>query len=267
MNHKRIGLVFAQRGGAGKSTVSRAIVDRLRAHGEQVEAYDGDATMGQLAALYAKRDERGAYLPGQSASEGVGLFDVRHERDRESLLTVGEKAAWGAIVDLPAGSHGDLERVHPDGLEGLLTYYGDAGFEPVLLHVLSPFRACAQSIFEVAPAIERSGATWIVVLNEFFCPAQDFVMLMGGDSVGSSGAAKRRIEEANGQIVSWPALRTPSYAYADAFRLTFSEAAARPAVDRRFTADPLWIRRWLTDVDRRMASFGWVPPVAERESA
>ena len=264
---KRVVLVFAQRGGAGKSTVSRSVVDVLRYRGQEVEAQDGDATMGQLAALYALHDDRGAYVEGQSPIEGVGLFDVRDERDREALLTFGQEADWGAVIDLPAGSHNDLERVVPDGLQGLLTFYAEAGFEPVLLQVVSPFRACAQSVFEIAPAVEASGATWIVALNEFFCPSREFVMLLGDERRGSSGAAAARIEEAGGVLTTWPALRTPSYAYVDAFKMRFRDAAAKPPVDRRFAADPLWVRKWLSEVEQRIEHFGWVPAQSAQVSA
>jgi hypothetical protein len=261
---KRVVLVFAQRGGAGKSTVSRGTVDVLRHRGYQVEAWDGDATMGQLASLYGERDAEGQFVEGQSPLTGVGLFDVRNDRDRDALVAVGREGSWGAVIDLPAGSHADLDQVVPDGLEGLLTYYKQAGYEPVLLQVISPFRACAQSLFEIAPAIENSGAKWIVAANEFFAPIGDYVMLLGDERFDSAGAAAQRVEDAGGVIVPWPALRTRSYAYADAFRMSFREASLGPAKHPKFESDVLWLRRWLLDVDRLISTFGWCADEKQR---
>ena len=101
---KRVVPVISLKGGVGKSTFSRGLVDVARSAGIATAAYDADGGVGQLLAHYGQRDANGSLMRSQDAAKGVDYFDVRDEVAREMLVNVVDAKADLVVIDLPGGS-------------------------------------------------------------------------------------------------------------------------------------------------------------------
>lgn len=69
---RRAVFVASQKGGPGKSTTARALLDYYRTHAIGCAAYDADGRVGQLLQYYGERGADGELLREQNPSTGVG---------------------------------------------------------------------------------------------------------------------------------------------------------------------------------------------------
>lgn len=85
---KRAIFVCSQKGGAGKTSFARGLLEVLRFENNRVAAYDADGAVGQLFQYEGQRDQQGLLLTKQDPLVGCSHFDIREEDERDILLNV-----------------------------------------------------------------------------------------------------------------------------------------------------------------------------------
>lgn len=136
-------MVGADKGGVGKTTISRALDDYLRAHKAVRKVYDGEWPGGDLR-QFAEESE---IVDMQSINDQMRVFD---------------RLRGVTLVDIKAGLFTDVL----DSLNrtGLLDDVRAGRFNLALLHVLGPSAASLHEIANIAAKL-GSGAVHVLVKN------------------------------------------------------------------------------------------------------
>jgi hypothetical protein len=248
---RRVVLVAGQKGGTGKSSVARALVDRCRRDHIPAASYDADGSVGQLLQFYGTRTADGQVSIEQDPLQGIGYFDLRQERQRDMLLQGIETEATVVIFDCPGGVLHELSRVvDADSMSarGLMETYRDHRFDPTIVLVLTPMMASSRAVSQ-AIQLFGDGADYVAVKNLAFGAADQFVLFDGYTDAGGKpigGKGKRMLEERNGIVLNMPALQASTYALIDLYSLAFD--AARTDT-RLHLADRSRAHRWIRAMD------------------
>ena len=263
--------VCSQKGGAGKTTFARALLDVLRCEGYTVAAYDADGNVGQLFQHHGVRDARGVLLARQDPCVGCGFFDIRADDDRDLLLNALATEPPILLFDLPGGVVGELGKVVDGGDApcGLFGEYRDRGYAVTIVVVMTPVQA---SVRTVQHSIDAFGTTvrYVAVKNLAFGGEDTFVLFDGCDQDGlrlPPSRGKQALLEHGGVIVAMPALEPRSYALLDIYNLGYIEAVrGHGPGDRMPIADRVRVRHWLQEFDRRLTParrlLGFAPDAA-----
>ena len=249
--------VCSQKGGAGKTTFARALLDVLRCEGYTVAAYDADGNVGQLFQHHGLRDARGVLLARQDPCVGCGFFDIRADDDRDLLLNALATEPPILLFDLPGGVVGELGKVVDGGDTpcGLFGEYRDRGYAVTIVVVMTPVHA---SVRTVQHSINAFGTTvrYVAVKNLAFGAEDAFVLFDGCDQDGlrlPPSRGKQALLEHGGVIVAMPALEPRSYALLDIDHLGYVEAVRGQGSGGRMPiADRVRVRHWLQEFDRRL---------------
>ena len=244
--------VCSQKGGAGKTTFARALLDVLRCEGYTVAAYDADGNVGQLFQHHGLRDARGVLLARQDPCVGCGFFDIRADDDRDLLLNALATEPPILLFDLPGGVVGELGKVVDGGDTpcGLFGEYRDRGYAVTIVVVMTPVHA---SVRTVQHSINAFGTTvrYVAVKNLAFGAEDAFVLFDGLRLPPSRG--KQALLEHGGVIVAMPALEPRSYALLDIYNLGYVEAVRGQGSGGRMPiADRVRVRHWLQEFDRSL---------------
>lgn len=221
---KRIIAVVSEKGGTGKSLWASSYLDHARnGLGLRVAAYDGDGSVGALAAVHGLRDGHGEVADRQTASEGVITYDIRHGAERSTFLDSIDGGEAVIIHDLAGGCLGDLAAIVGDGddgdIRGLVTAITGAGYRLSLIHLVSNLSAAADSVGRYVAAF-GVGADHVAVLNRHFgSTADDFPFW-------SSGSARAALLAAGGVEIDMPGLNRRTYAKVEALSLPLSRVLA-----------------------------------------
>jgi hypothetical protein len=250
---RRAVLVVGQKGGTGKSTLARALVDRCRRDGISAAGFDADGSVGQLLQFHGTRTD-GQLDVVQNPLQGIGYFDLRQERQRDMLLQGIETDAKVVIFDCPGGVLHELARViDADGMSarGLMETYRDQGFNPTVVLVMTPMMASSRAVSQ-AIKLFGDGIDYVAVRNLAFGAADEFVLFDSyADAAGKvvGGRGKRMLEERNGIVLNMPALQASTYALIDLYSLTFD--AARTDTRLRL-ADRSRVHQWMRAMDAEL---------------
>ena len=140
-------LVGADKGGVGKTTVSRALLDYLAANNILTRAYDTETPRGTLKRFHGPQTE---------------VVDITQTSDQMRILdTLTAAQVKISVIDTRAGALGLTLRALRDC--GFLEAVKSGEFGFTLLHVLGPSIASLDEIAETAPFIE--GANYFLVKN------------------------------------------------------------------------------------------------------
>jgi hypothetical protein len=215
---KKILFISGDKGGVGKTIVSRLLYDFLTQTKRQVAGYDCDKRNAQLFRHYARRDpDTGQVIQNQTAMEGITRLDIGSEMGLGHLLDDLEAfQPEFALVDLPAGGHGLLEKAETQFsfCEGAK----ELGYEVQIFHVLSRVKDSIHALNRLIGFFGNK-VDYVAVKNGFFGDEKSFRRL------DSSGVAQK-IELSGGHIIYIPDLYDDILDLIDEDNLTFSEAKA-----------------------------------------
>ena len=221
---KRIIAVVSEKGGTGKSLWASSYVDHARnGLGLRVAAYDGDGSVGALAAVHGQRDGMGDVADRQTATEGVISYDIRHGAERATFLDSIDSGHDIIIHDLAGGCLSDLAGIVGEGddgdIQGLTAAITGAGYRLSLVHLVSNLAAAADSVGRYVAAF-GTGADHVAVLNKHFgTSADDFPFWAGG-------SARAALLAAGGVEIDMPALNRRTFAKVEALSLPLSRVLA-----------------------------------------
>ncbi|MFZ1493389.1 MAG: hypothetical protein WAU60_08235 [Candidatus Competibacter denitrificans] len=246
--------VLSNKGGAGKTTFARGLLDLQRFEGYTVAAYDADGKVGQLVQHYGLRDEKGDLVFPQDPKVGCGFFDIRAEDDRDTLINALADPAPLLLFDLPGGLVGELGKVIDYGAapHGLFKEYVERGYAITIVIVMTPVLASVRTVRESLEAF-GSQVSYVVVKNLAFGPENSFILFDGTQQEAlewPESEGKAAILAAGGVIVTMPVLNARTYALLDFYNLPFTDAAQGKARGRSLPlADQARVRNWLADFD------------------
>ena len=228
---KKLVLVVNNKGGVGKSVVSRSLLDVYRSNGKTVHAFDADGGVGSLLAAYGTRGEDGRLSVEQNPAEGVGYYDVRSDGSRNVLLdSLGTAGASIVVHDLAGGSLGEIKRIvdDGDGVDGFLDAVEGQGFRVVLVHVLSNVQGATASVREYLEAFGDRADHVAVVNKAWGKEDSDFPFWYGftkpdGSKVG--GNTRADLLGKGGAEIAFPALQPGTFAKVEAANVPYSKAA------------------------------------------
>lgn len=158
---KRIVLVHADKGGCGKSTVSRALIDHFIRSNVAVDAYDSDKRNPDLSRFYDKK------VP-------ITLIDLPSKTAFDTLLDKLSTRQNNALVDLAAGA-GDALNALVKGDIQLAGALQDLDAQLTIVFVLSRSRSSLAALRQALTDFESVSANWVIVRNTYFGEAEKFV--------------------------------------------------------------------------------------------
>lgn len=241
---KRVILLASQKGGVGKSTTARAIIDLTRRSGRRVSAWDLDRGTGSLALVY----------PVGDAEAGCVCEDVRETRSPGAWLDAIHSDADDVVLDVPGGALGDLLRFCPGDAQSLVDYVTKAGREFVIVSVIGTRR---DSMTTAQDAVEAFGAPshHVVVKNGYFGEEADFVVYDGYDDPVTGerlyGKTADQVRDAGGEVVFLPKLDAISMDLLDRHDMTF--AAGADAAAKLGRKHAWYVQAWLESVEAHFA--------------
>jgi hypothetical protein len=225
---KRLLGIVSGKGGVGKTMTARALLDVMRSENVKVAAFDADGAVGGLVRLYGQRADDGKVMDSQDPMVGVAFYDLRSDRERNTLLDSVALDASVILHDLPGGSTIDMQRIVDggDGVSGLLDTLEFHGLRMTLIHVVDNEIESAQS---VGSHLEMFGnrVDHVAVLNMRECKSlTDFPYWNGYVQDGQEryGKARKRLLEIGGKEILLPAMPPATRAKVNAERLTFTAA-------------------------------------------
>lgn len=140
-------LVGADKGGVGKTTVSRVLLDYLAANNVLTRAFDTESPRGTLKRFH----------PGIT-----DIVNVTHTPDQMKIIdTLNSAGAKVSVIDVRAGQLGATLRALQE--IGFLDAARDGQFTFVVFHILGPSISSLDEIAETAPYV--SDANYFLVKN------------------------------------------------------------------------------------------------------
>lgn len=221
--------IFCQspKGGVGKTTIAKCIVDaarRLRrADGSafSIAAYDTDPANGQLASAHGIKDAAGAYAPQANAVDpcsGVAMFDARVSP--EKFVDALDGKADMVVFDLPGG-YVDLSEVLGD-VDSLKEEFAAEGYDIAVVVAISHVQAAALGVAQCVAAW-GGGVQFVVAKNLAFASAREF-LFFDGELAHLTGIDKLA-RDAGAAVMDFPALDPATFALIDAWQIPYSAAA------------------------------------------
>lgn len=261
---KKAIFVVSQKGGVGKTTFSRALLDYLR-HPEDgsapkasVAAYDGDRNIAQLADAYGIKGSNGEYSLAaneSSPTEGVTLFDARSKKGAEAMAAALDVGADILLFDLPGGSVDDMKTVFGN-MQRFRDEYEESGYEIWVIVVVNHLFASARNIKTVIDLWGPS-AKYVVVKNLGQAEEDQFVFFDGAEAA-RAGNPDALLQSVGGQVIRLPALDPDTYAKIDADAIPFFVAAVKARQGGYLRPHPDRVKYFLRDVRSEIDSLGLV---------
>ena len=131
-------LIGADKGGVGKTTISRAVLDYLSARSIPARAFDTEAPRGALHRFH----------PDETT-----IVDITETSDQMRILdTLNDTLAKTTVIDVRAGMLTETLKVLRD--VGFLDAVNDGQFTFVIIHVLGPSVSSLGEIADIAPFVK-----------------------------------------------------------------------------------------------------------------
>lgn len=225
---KRFVMVVQDKGGTGKSIISRFIADRYARDGVKALLVDGDGEVGQLFQFYCKVDADGNAVV-QSAGDGVlTLRFTGIEKERDRLISFLDMGMDTVLVDMPAGSIKALTEF--DRETGFFDELEKCGYRATLINVLSPFQSATRTVAEMV-GIASNKADYVAVVNRWFGDDEDFYMWFG-DANNAPSKGREILRSHSGIEIEFPKVQTGVLVAIDDFMLPFHRAVSDERLSR-----------------------------------
>ncbi len=242
---KRVIISAGQKGGLGKSTTARVVVDLARRAGRTVSAWDLDEGVGSLALVY----------PDRNPEVGCATDDVRDTGTLARWLDAFSGSADDVVLDVPGGAMSALLGIVVGGAEVLVNEAKKNAREVVVVSVIGTQRDSTAIPLAAIDAFAGTDVRHVVVKNLFFGAADEFVIFDGfADPVTGErryGVTADKVKEAGAEVVTLPKLLPQTMGLVDANKLTFLQAAeAAELIHRRHS---LSVAGWLNLTEEAFA--------------
>jgi hypothetical protein len=233
-------LVGADKGGVGKTTISRALLDFLARRSIATRAFDTENPRGTLNRFFP------------ASSEIINLANVADQM--KILDTLSQTSAQVTLVDFKAGNLSmaldTFEKI------GVLEAARDGAFRLGLVHVIGPAIASLGEIGEVASYVR--GLDYIIARN--FINETNF--FEWDDKTYKKYFANLK----NTQDIEIPKLNEMAYEQVDLAGVTFNDfvenrSAAGGAGDFSFVLRG-YVRRWMMDIAEQFEQLNLLKAVA-----
>ncbi len=133
-------LVGADKGGVGKTTISRAVLDYLASKSIPARAFDTESPRGALHRFHPHE---------------TSIVDISETADQMKILdTLSDSAAKATVIDVRAGQMTETLKALRD--VGFLDAVEDGQFTFVIVHVLGPSVSSLGEIAEIAPYVKSA---------------------------------------------------------------------------------------------------------------
>jgi hypothetical protein len=140
-------LVGADKGGVGKTTISRALLDYLAARNTPARAFDSEFPRGALKRFYPNMTE---IVDLETAADQIKVID-----------TLASSDARVSVIDVRAGLLSDTLKTFTD--VGFFDLVSGGEFNFILFHVIGPSIASLEEIGEIRPYVE--GRNYVILKN------------------------------------------------------------------------------------------------------
>ncbi|MEL6745546.1 MAG: hypothetical protein AAFO68_08800, partial [Pseudomonadota bacterium] len=226
MKHSVI-LVGADKGGVGKTTVSRALLDFLERNNVMARAFDTENPRGTLNRFYPNKAQ---------------IIDLANVADQMKILDTMESAPEGVtVVDLKAGNLSAALDVF-DRI-GVLEAAREGMFDLALMHVVGPSIASLDEMNEVAKY--TNGLNYVV--------ARNFINETNFFEWDEKTYTKYFARLPNAREIEVPKLNEMAYEQVDLAGVTFSDfvtnkTAKGADADFSFVLRG-YVRKWMHDID------------------
>lgn len=239
---KHFVMVLTDKGGTGKSMLTRAIADRYARDSIKALLIDGDGEVGQLFQFYCRVDEKGKPVK-QSAGNGVlTMRFTGDEKERDKLFAMIDYDLPVVLVDMPAASLTALAKM--DAEVGFFDELNRSGYRLTLINVLSPFQSSTRTVKQMIDLAGKK-ADYVAVINRWFGDNEDFYMWLG-DSNNPPSQGRKMLPDIGGIEIELPKIQTGVLVAMDDLMLTFSDACESPSLSRPHRSRLI---RWMKDTD------------------
>ena len=246
MKHSVI-LVGADKGGVGKTTVSRALLDFLERNNVLARAFDTENPRGTLHRFY----------PGRA-----NIIDLSNVADQMRILDTMDTAPEDVtVVDLKAGNLSAALDIF-DRI-GALQAARDGMFDLSLMHVVGPSIASLDEMNEVAKY--TNGIDYVV--------ARNFINETNFFEWDETTYNKYFARLPNAREIEVPKLNEMAYEQVDLAGVTFSDFVNNKNAngeDANFSFVLRgYVRKWMADIDRQFSELDMIKAImaAKRSKA
>lgn len=246
---KRFVIVLTDKGGTGKSTLTRVLADYLQRKNETVCLVDGDGEVGQLFEFYCATDVSGKMLK-QTATNGV--LNVRvagSSKERDGMLQLIDHGANTVLVDMPAASIQLLKKL--DDETGFFAELQRAGYRPTLINVLTPYKASTRTV-KLMIDHWNGQSDFVAVVNRWFGDDDDFFLWKGDGAGAPESKGRTLLKQIGGIEIDLPKVSSGVMVAVDAAMLKFKDATTSEKLTR---AQRSRLRKWQTETDKEIAKI------------
>ena len=231
---KRVVWITGGKGGTGKSTFARGLLDTLLTAKIGVAALDGDHDNAQLFRHY------------KSTDVGVTRIGIKERDGVDKVITEMEEVGTDVIlIDVPAGG-GQLLL----GLEeeiGFLSAMAEIGYQLTMVTVLSRIKDSVNQLKLAMDITEGFGVRHVAVRNLYYGEANKFRFL-------DRSKTKQRLEANGGVVIDMRDLYEDTYERIDDLDLPFFRAVDNDSPLSR--PDARRVKQWLTHMEQQV-KFYW----------
>jgi hypothetical protein len=238
-------IIGADKGGVGKTTIARTMLDYLRAKSMPTRAFDAEYPRGTLKRFHPQATE---IVDLSQISDQMKIFDT--------LATSGSKVS---VIDIRAGLLSPTLRALQDS--GFFDAVRAGEFNFGLFHVIGPSVASLDEIVEVKPYAE--GASYFVVKNFI----NDTSFFDWDPAVKATYFQRTK----DGVEINIPKLTEMAYEQVELAGVPFSTFIANKTADGRPGNYSLvlrgYVRTWLMQVASEYEKAGVLKRLAPAEAA
>jgi hypothetical protein len=235
-------LVGADKGGVGKTTLARTLLDYLAARNTPARAFDSEFPRGALKRFHPKITQ---IIDLETAADQIKVIDT--------LSTTDVKVS---VIDVRAGLLSDTLKTFTQ--VGFFDLVGAGEFNFILFHVIGPSIASLEEISEIRPYTD--GRDYLLVKN--FINETSFFEWNPDLRRNYYDLAKDTIE------VTIPKLNEMAFEQAELAGVPFSAFIANKAADGQTASNSLvlrgYVRTWMNQITSEYDRIGLIDRLSDR---